>query len=338
MKTSPIQILLFVFLFFLISEFESSVAQTGQIASGLTHAHAGQDTLHLRSDELRLVLVNNEAYGELHRAGYNGISELYPKGSDRNFFRPDVAGMNYEFILNGDASTFDYDLFEPRVAPMQISRISGNKVLLEQPRTENWPLQSAITFELTGSLVEMTYEGIPLEDIGGKYGYIGLFFASYIRGPEEKGIHFIGRNRSDTENSEGEWIYHLPSAHGTDANHRPAGSQWDPEFDEDFPVRLASGISDLEYIYPFYYGISGDYVLIKMFERPTEYDEMRLAQSPTGGGPENPAWDFLYFNKNPVAGEPFRFRAALVVKKFEGIDDVIDQYERWSGETVTGHR
>ncbi|MCC5906748.1 MAG: hypothetical protein JJU13_11100 [Balneolaceae bacterium] len=333
MKTHSIYLLLFMISVLYSSSVKAFHSPADNMGFGADIAL--QDTLHLQSDELRLVVVNNEAYGELHRAGYNGISELYPNGSDRNFFRPDVAGMNYEFILNGDASTFDYDLFEPRVAPMQISRLSENKVLLEQPRTENWPLQSAITFELTGNLVEMSYEGIPLADIGGKYGYIGLFFASYIRGPEEKGINFIGRNRADTENTEGQWIYHLPSAHGVDANHRPAGVDWDPEFDEDFPVRLASGISDLEYIYPFYYGISGDYVLIKMFERPTEHDEMRLAQSPTGGGPENPAWDFLYYNKNPVVGESFRFRAALVVKKFEGIGDVIDQYEKWSGETVT---
>lgn len=326
----------FILLIFVwVLAFESASARAEFKVSGINHND--QDTLHLRSKELQLVVVNNEAYGELHREGYNGISELYIEGSPRNFFRIDASALNFEFTLNGDAATFDYDLFEPRRAPMQLSRLTSDKVRLKQPRMENWPLKSFITYELVGNRVEMIYEGIPLKDIGGKYGYIGLFFASYIREPEEKGINFIGKHRTE-DMSEARWIYHLPPEHGQEANHRPAGSDWDPEFDEGFPVRLAAGISDLEYIYPFYYGLSGENVLIMMFEQSNENTEMRFAQSPTGGGPDNPAWDFLYFNKEPTIGEKFRFRAAMVVKKYEGIEDIIEEYENWSGETVVGFK
>ncbi len=299
-----------------------------------------QDTLHLHSDELKLVVVNNESYGiesdrNYHRAGYNGISELYLRnGGEENFFRPDVSGLNFEFIFSGDSTSYGADLFEPRRAPMQLERLASNKVQLIQPRTDFWPLHSTITFELSGNRVDMIYEGIPLENAWDKHGYMGLFFASYIFRPQQKGIHFIGRSRSDPDGDPGRWIYHLPPRHGEEANHRPAGSNWDPEFDEGFPVSLASGISDLEYIYPFYYGVSGDHVLIMMFEKTDENAEMRFAQSPTGGGPENPAWDFLFYNKNPVQGEKFSFRLAMVVKKFEGKEDVIHQYEKWSGVKV----
>jgi len=298
------------------------------------------DTLHLQSDELKLVVVNNESYGmesdeNFHRAGYNGISELYLKnGKEENFFRPNVSGLNFEFIFSGDSTSYGADLFEPRRALMHLERLAPNKVQLTQPRTDFWPLHSTITFGLSGNRVDMKFEGVPLKNVWEKHGYIGLFFASYIRKPENRGIHFIGKSRSDPDGYPGRWIYHLPSQHGEEANHRPAGSNWDPEFDEGFPVRLASGISDLEYIYPFYYGVSGNYVLIMMFEKTDDNIEMRFAQSPTGGGPDNPAWDFLYYKKNPSQGEKFEFRLAMVVKKYEGREDVIHQYEKWSGETV----
>lgn len=297
---------------------------------------AEQDTFHLQSDELELVIANNESYGtDHHREGYSGISELYLRnGESENLFRPDVAGLNYEFIFNGDSSSYGADLFEPRKSPMQIERLSANKVQLRQSRTEYWPLQSTITYELSGNRVEMIYEGVPLENVWDKHGYIGLFFASYISGPEQKGINFIGHTRSEPDKKQ--WIYHLPEQHGKDANHRPADSNWDPEFDEGFPVSLALGISDLEYLYPFYYGITGDHVLIMMFEQLDDDAEMRFAQSPTGGGPDNPAWDFLYYNKAPEKGEKFSFRLAMVVKKFEGKEDVIEQYEQWSGDVVVG--
>lgn len=297
-----------------------------------------QDTLHMRSDVLEIVVANNEPY-EGHAAGLSGISELYLDGSERNFFRPIGTGLNFEFLFSGDSTSYDWDRFEPRRAPMELVRLATNKAQLRQPRTENWPLQSFITYELSGNLIEMTYEGIPFEDAWSKHNYIGLFFASYINEPEEKGIHFIGKYRSE-EDSDARWIYHLPPEHGREANHRPAGSNWDPVFDEGFTITLASGFSDLEYIFPFYYGISGDEVLIMMFEPLDEEGEMRFAQSPDALSRPytNPAWDFVYFKKNPVIDEKFSFRVGMMVKKFEGVDDVIEQYEQWSGETVTGWR
>jgi hypothetical protein len=40
------------------------------------------------------------------------------------------------------------------------------------------------------------------------------------------------------------WIKHLPTKHGVAANHRPAGSPWDPPLDESFNIPLVSGIAD----------------------------------------------------------------------------------------------
>lgn len=315
------------------------LALTFIIMSVASAQDATQDTLHLQSKDLKLVMVNNEAYGEFHRAGFSGIAELYVNGSDRNFFRVSGSGLNFEFIFNGDSSSFDYDRFEPRRAPMDLVRIAPNKVQLRQKRTENWPLQSAITYELSDNYIEMIYEGIPLEDVGNKYNYLGLFYASYINEPEDKGIHFIGKHRSE-EDSKSRWIHHLPPEHGREANHRPVGSDWDPPYDEGFSLTLVTGFSDYEYLYPFYYGRSGDDVLIIMFDSPDDAGEMRFAQSPDAlSSPyTNPAWDFVYFKDHPVTGQKFSFRIGMIVKKHEGIEDIIKQYEQWSGETVSGHR
>ena len=38
------------------------------------------------------------------------------------------------------------------------------------------------------------------------------------------------------------------------------------------------------------------------------------------------------FCRNPIAGETFSFRVGMVIKKFEGIEDVIHQYEKWAGD------
>jgi hypothetical protein len=118
------------------------------------------------------------------------------------------------------------------------------------------------------------------------------------------------------------------------ANHRPAGSDWDPPFDEGFNLDLVKGISDFEYIYPFYFGRSGENVFVLMFERPKASGELRFAQSPSGGGKGNPAWDFVYFQRDYAVNREFCFRARAVYRKFNSAEDVARLYERWSGEKV----
>ena len=294
-----------------------------------------KDTAHLQSSNLKLVVATNESYG-VHKAGYSGISELYIKTEDeKDLFVPLYAGLNYEHIFSGDSTTYKWNAYETRIDPMKLVRLSARKVELQQPRTKNWPLKSSISYELTENSIDFVFSATPLEDIWKKYGYIGIFFASYIDTPEKKGINFIGRSRPGKGDAKPRWIYHLPEVHGLSANHRPAGSTWDPSLDTSrFPISLVTGFSDLEYIYPFYYGLSGENVFIMMFENPGKDAELRFAQSPDGGGDTNPAWDFIYFRKNYKVGEKFSFRARAVYKKFEGADDVIKIYESWSGVKV----
>jgi hypothetical protein len=294
------------------------------------------DTVHLQSSYLKLVVANNEAYGKVHKAGYSGISELCIKTVDeKDLFVPLYAGLNYEHIFSGDSKTYDWNAYEPRNYPMEVVKLSDRKVELQQSRTKNWPLKSSISYELIGNSIDFIFSATPLEDIWKKHGYIGIFFASYIDSPEEKGINFIGKSRKGKGDTKSRWIYHLPEVHGIQGNHRPAGSTWDPSLDSSrFPISLVTGISDLEYIYPFYYGLSGENVFIMMFENPGKDAEIRFAQSPDGGGHTNPAWDFIYFRKNYKVGKKFRFRARAVYKKFKGKDDVIKIYESWSGRKV----
>jgi hypothetical protein len=214
---------------------------------------------------------------------------------------------------------------------MDLVRISSNKVELHQARTANWPLKSVISYELNGNTVDFVFRGTPLADLWKKNNYIGIFFASYINNPQQKGINFIGIK----DDGKAQWIKHLPAVHGRDAVHRPAGNDWNPSIDTaGFPISLVGAYSEYKYVYPFYYGISGEHVFIIMFDDMRNDAHLNLTQSPDGGGDNNPAWDFIYFKRNYKVGREFSFRAHAVFKKFEGPDDVIRLYEKWSGKKV----
>jgi len=278
-----------------------------------TEAH----TARLDSASLHLVVADNEAYGAEHRTGYNGVAELRLVGDNqKNLFVPLYAGLNFEHIFSGDADSCNWNIFEPRRAPMQLIRRSRNEVELRQERTEHWPLRSRLAYTVKDDTIDFSYFGTPLEDIWKKHGYIGVFFASYIQAPEDMAIQFIGRSRPGQGDPTPRWIKHVPERHGVAANHRPAGSNWDPPFDDDFNLTLVTGISDFEYLYPFYFGRSGENVFVLMFEKPRAGGELRFAQSPSGGGTGNPAWDFVYFCRDYAINREFGFRARAVYRKF----------------------
>lgn len=298
-------------------------------------AREAQHQVALRTDQLRLVIADNEAFGTEHRAGYNGVAELrLADGGQASVFVPKYAGLNLEHIFSGEAASYGWNIFEPRRAPMRLIHRSQRRAELRQEATEHWPLRSRLDFRVQADAIDLTYRGTPLADAWRKHGYIGVFFASYIHAPEDMAIQFIGRSRPGRGDATPRWIKHLPERHGLAANHRPAGSQWDPPLDPGFNIDLVAGVSDLEYLYPFYFGRSGENVLVLMFERNRPGGELRFAQSPSGGGPGNPAWDFVYFQRDYRVNREFRFRVRAVYRKFASVEDIVQLYEQWSGEKV----
>jgi len=309
------------------------------LACGITarsiSAADSEHTASVETESLRVVIADNEAFGPAHRAGYNGVAELSLSGTGaKNLFVPNYAGLNLEHIFSGDSSSFGWNIFEPRRASMKLIHHTARRIELQQESTEHWPLRSRLIYEVSGDAIDFTYCGTPLADAWKKHGYIGVFFASYIDKPEDMSLQFIGRSRPGRGDPRSRWIKHLPPKHGEAANHRPAGSTWDPPFDPDFNIPLAQGISDFEYQYPFYFGRSGENVFIMMFEHSDDDRQLRFAQSPSGGGAGNPAWDFLYLQRRYQLNREFCFRGRAVLRKFISNEEVIRVYEEWSGEKV----
>ncbi len=295
----------------------------------------------IRGGSLRAVITENGAHPPEHRAGYSGVAALFHGDSTRSLFVPAVSGLNFEHIYSGDAESYGWNIFEPRRSPMTLHRLAERRVELHQASTEHWPLESRIAYELSGAdAIDFTIRCTPRGDAWKKHGYIGLFFASYIQAPEDLAIHFIGHARPGKGDPRRRWIRHLSEKHGEAACHRPCGSDWDPPADPGLPIVLASGHSDFEYDEPFYYGVAHGKVFVMMFERARPLDphghssEARFAQSPSGGGAGNPAWDFIFLKRGYEVGAEFQFRARAVYRDFKGRGDVLRSYEDWSGERV----
>jgi len=73
-----------------------------------------ENVVIIENGNLKVVFVDNEAFGTVHRAGYNGIAELYHRANASAIFVPQYAGFNLEHVFGGDSLA---QLFEPRLHP-----------------------------------------------------------------------------------------------------------------------------------------------------------------------------------------------------------------------------
>ncbi len=272
------------------------------------------DSSHIKLErgQVSVIIVDNAALDlpELpgHLAGYNGIASLRHKQRYDNAFVPTIAGLNFEHIHDGTTIGLT-EKFEPRKFPMQLRRINAHTVELYQPPTGNWKLESCGRYSLLeDGTIEYTFECIP-HAISYSRGFIGLFWASYIHKPKDKAIHFIGQPSTATPTPG--WIKATSPKHGVESTHPPAGYPQRIAIDPDFPLTLVGNRSKHEHSDAWYYGVTNGMALAYMF-RPK--DNIWFAQSPTGGGNGNPAWDFQWFIHNPKVGKSYGFtmRAAYL--------------------------
>ncbi len=266
------------------------------------------------------IIVDNSAVDvpELpgHREGYNGLAAFKHAGREQNLFVPSYAGLNFEHIHDG-TMTVDRERFEPRKFPMQLRAIDEHTVELYQPPTANWKLESCGRYHLLqDGALEYTFECIPRADVFRK-GYIGLFWASYINEPEDRAIYFQGRPVGTESGSD--WIRSFSPKHGEASTHPPTGPLPNLSIPPDFSLTLVNHPSEYVYVEPWYYGMNGKTAYVQMF-RPR--DRIWFAQSPTGGGDKNPAWDFQWFITDYRVDEAYGFVMRAACLRFDSREQI----------------
>lgn len=290
----------------------------------VTYTVPKSDYIVLRRAGVEAVIVDNrDVDGKTlpgHRAGYSGVASLTHAKQPRNLFVPAYAGLNFEHIHDGTVQERDV-LFEPRKAPMELRIINEHAVELYQKPTPYWQLESCHRYALLpDGVIEMTFECIPRKRTF-KHDYIGLFWASYIHQPESLDIHFQGIPEKSVGNKHevAKWIRGVTPAHGTLPTHLGVNDQRKFKHDEKFPLTLAFNRSKHRFTEPWYYGVSHGMAFVLCFR---EQDQVRLTQSPSGGGNGNPAWDFQFFISNYKVNHRYQYVMRAIYVPFENHEQI----------------
>lgn len=276
----------------------------------------------LKRGGVEAVVVDNSAVDDGflkgHRAGYSGLAVLRHARRQQNLFVPAYAGLNFEHILDGTAHSERKIQFEPRNHPMELRLINKHTAELCQTPTFHHGLESCQRYEIfRDGAIELTIELIARKPTF-KNGYINLFWASYIHQPESLDIHFRGVAASDVA-APPVWIRGVTPAHGELSTHISTSDTRRFPHDEPFPLTLVHSFSHKRFTEPWYFGVSHGMAFVQMF-RPK--DQVRITQSPSGGGQGNPAWDFQFYVPGYVPGRLYRFVMRAAYLPYQSHDQV----------------
>jgi hypothetical protein len=293
----------------------------------------GHATFHV--GDLTAVIGDNEAHGE-HRAGYNGIWSLHHVAGGRSPFVPAYAALNHEHIFDGEHFIPETVFFEPRHSPMTFRKLGEDEAELHQPPTHTFHVESWTRFKLVPPhYIDMTFRFVARQRIY-NFGYIGLFWATYIDAPEDKSLYFLG----GPEGQEDLWTQLCTQVHNDKSTVRHRDDHLELTFRPGYREALYRHISPLRFRVPFFYGLVDNYLWMVMFDRT---EGIRFTHSPSGGGTNMqrratcPAWDFQFIVPNYQVQKEYGFQARALLRPRCSREEVLQEYRKWAGPSAAAH-
>ncbi|MGH0033024.1 MAG: hypothetical protein ACQGVC_24810 [Myxococcota bacterium] len=282
------------------------------------------DTATLRAGALTATVAGNAG-------GLSGVRSL------RHDAAPDFeplasAALNYEHLIAGRADP--RNTMAPRRGPLELRQPAPDTATLHRAAADSpWGVEATLTLRAVAPhYLDMSFR-CRFDDPAAfdPHGYAAFFFASYMQGVVDEGLHFLADDdgREMWVRVDGSEIAHPAWDHGgswvaanggTDLAFEP----WNGE------ARNLWAYTAPEIAAPFYWGqLEHGMVWAVMFDRlATAEDEIRFALFRFRPG--FPAWDFGYVVRDTRSGV-CGFDARVVYKPFVSAGDVEDEWRAWRG-------
>jgi hypothetical protein len=284
-------------------------------------------------------ILDNFANKKRQGSGFNPLKhKMY---SERNIFRDDAVGLNFEHIMNGSAVDADKCMFTPRIDSCTVRLNSDSSAsIIHRAEDSYWNIDSELKYTFVGEhYIDLEFNAVLRED---KFplDYIAFMWASYMNSAVDRRFHFLGYkdNRKD-------WI-----AFGEDnKNGFETGTVAYYKTDSLRYEKKTKTLNIIEnknktFVLPFYYGlvygagaesVQDTMVYIMMFDqkeaiRFAMWNFFRTADGKADT--HSPAWDWQYVIRSPQINKPYKYSARIVYKPFKGRSDVLEEYKTWNAK------
>lgn len=310
----------------------------------ITGVATGQESINISAGGFKGTLHDNVSNRDRQGSGFHPLMlKAFPNAS---LFRDDAVGLNFEHIFNGAADDRDIAMFTPRQDACNVARIDEQTLRLSWPgKGTAWGLDAHMDYRFSGpGQIDLSFACRPSKD---KFpaGYVAMMWASYMGKTVDRRIHFWG-----TANGQAGWVSFGDTVGdvievGTVAYSKSQPLPFEPKSQS---LNIAENTAK-KFTLPFYYGIiDADRDLSTTMDRHLflvlfdQTDSIRFAMwnffKNDAGTPDthSPAWDWQYVIRDPQVGKTYGYRARVVIKPYEGKEQVWAEYQKWNRDL--GHQ
>ncbi len=303
----------------------------------------------LTSGHLRVRFVDNSprlnVAGDGLLPGYSGVASLVYAGQERNIFGP--GGLNYEMGSTTHKQGQRSDLWNaPRMAPMALEKIDARTVRLTQKGAEAAGLNVEIVYRLGESYIDQTITTWPDTDIESSR----TFWASYMLFLQNTSLYLRASLKDDPQmrwremtsaghNGSGRGTYFRCCEPAGKTSHElliddPVSRQEVFETATSRAATEAAGFrpGEITVFDNFYFGFVDDFVALSIFQPPAHGHFMPWLSASGAQALRRPAWDFSIESGPQRAGERRTYRLRFVYKPYAGLDDLLQEVERFRGD------
>ena len=270
----------------------------------------------------------------------NGITPLiYINFPERNIFRDDAVGLNFEHIMNGSAADAEICMFTPRTdSCLLLQHQPSAASIIHRAEDSNWAMDSEMHYTSPGgNCIDLEFKATPRSNRF-PLGYVAFMWASYMDKARDRKIYFYGE-REGRES----WLSFGDDTEGGFETGTIAHCGAPPlPYEKGAQTLNIIENAHKKFKLPFYYGLmAGDGDLatpghtmayIMMFDQaaPIRFAMWNFITDSKGApDPHSPAWDWQYVIQNPEVGRQYGYRARVIYKPFISPEDVEQEYRHW---------
>jgi len=231
-------------------------------------------------------------------------------------------------------------MFTPRKDPCVLTPRSKSRAVIRWPASESsWGIQCRMDYELgeEGS-VDIAFSATPTVDQF-PLGFVTFMWAGYMGCARDRRIYFLGKDGD----REGWMAFGEDIPDGFEKGTVSAAGVPNLSFEEGAQILNLVEHPAKHFTEPFYYGLlDGDHDLattddtlayIVMFDQrnPIRFALWNFIVDASGKpDTHSPAWDWQYVIREPKVGKTYRYRMRVLIKPFQGPEDVLREYRQWA--------
>lgn len=260
--------------------------------------------------------------------GWCGLSQISHRQFSKNWLLSPAFTLEHYIGVPFDAK--EYTEYEPCYSGKRLEAVTPNSCILRYAPSRCSEIDFRAEYRLKPPhFIDVTMTA-KTERTNWPHRHFAMFFATIVNMPIYTGINMIAQDILVGMKGQNHWLHFNGMAVQQGKTAHPAGVT-KPELPRasNAPTTYYFSDSSVRFDEPMFYAQVENMVFAVMFKRG-DRERVRFTVNPVAPAFGGPAWDFVWTEAEPLAGQSYELAFRSVFKPFAGREDILTEYEAFA--------